>query len=53
MVMAYVLNLKSTPFSASHHLDMPARPYIPFKADKETINRLKQSMTWGSHYGWR
>jgi uncharacterized protein YprB with RNaseH-like and TPR domain len=53
MVLAYNMNLKSTPFSASHRLDLPAQPYTPFKADLDTIARLRQSMTWASHYGWR
>ena len=51
MVLAYNMNLKGTPFSASHHIDMPAHPYIPFKADRETISRLKQDMMWGG-YGY-
>jgi uncharacterized protein YprB with RNaseH-like and TPR domain len=53
LVMAYNLKLRGTPFSASHHLDMPARPHIPFKPDRETISRLRRDMTWGGHYNWR
>lgn len=53
MVLAYNMNLKGTPFSASHRIDIPKQPYIPFKADMETINRLRQSMSWGGYYGWR
>jgi uncharacterized protein len=53
MVMAYNMNLKSTPFGASHRLNMPAEPDAPFKADRETISRLKRSLTWGGYRNWR
>ena len=54
MVMAYNLNLASTPFTATHQLAPPAIPEIPFKADRETINRLKWSAPpSGGFYGWR
>jgi uncharacterized protein YprB with RNaseH-like and TPR domain len=51
MVMAYNMNLKSTPFYATHRLASPASPEIRFKADREIINRLKRNMTWGG-YGY-
>jgi uncharacterized protein len=54
MVAAYNLNLKYTPFGATHELPSPASPEIPFKADRETINRLKRNMPrQGGFYGWR
>jgi uncharacterized protein YprB with RNaseH-like and TPR domain len=54
MVMAYNLNLASTPFRATHLLAPPAPPEAPFKADRETINRLKWSAPRaGGFYGRR
>lgn len=54
MVKAYNLHLRSTPFRLSHQLQLPASPVLPFKADQDTINRLKQSISWGGgRYGWR
>ncbi|OEU78619.1 MAG: exonuclease [Desulfobacterales bacterium S5133MH4] len=43
MVIAYNLKLKDTPFSQSHQLDSPSVPEIPFKADRETVERIKQA----------
>lgn len=42
MVTAYNLKLRETPFSASHQLPLPRRPAVPFKADRETINRIRR-----------
>lgn len=54
MVMAYNMNLKNTPFYATHQLASPASPEIRFKADRETINRLKQNaFSYDRYYGWR
>ena len=46
MVLAYNLKLKDTPFAESHRLPLPQPPKNPFKADVETIRRLKL------RYGW-
>ena len=45
MVVAYNLKLKGTPFFESHKLDSPSAPKIPFKADRETIERIKNEST--------
>jgi uncharacterized protein len=52
MVQAYNLKLHETPFRNSHQLTASDVPAIPFKADQETIRRLKCSAT-SSDYGWR
>jgi uncharacterized protein YprB with RNaseH-like and TPR domain len=41
MVMAYNLNLDATPFSDELRLPLPQRPHVPFVADVETIQRLR------------
>ena len=51
-VQAYNLKLHETPFRNSHQLTASDVPAIPFKADQETIRRLKCSAT-SSDYGWR
>jgi uncharacterized protein YprB with RNaseH-like and TPR domain len=53
LVIAYNLKLKATPFLASHQLDIPPTPTIPFEADKETINRLRRNGYSSGYYGWR
>ncbi|MHB8969867.1 MAG: ribonuclease H-like domain-containing protein [Pirellulaceae bacterium] len=40
LVLAYNLNLRQTPFAASHELPLPAPPPLPFQADRKTIERL-------------
>ncbi|MGA2498454.1 MAG: ribonuclease H-like domain-containing protein [Tepidisphaeraceae bacterium] len=47
LVMAYNLNLRETPFAASHELPLPAAPQLPFQADHKTIGRLLQRYTSG------
>lgn len=42
MVMAYNLKLQETPFGDTHRLPLPRRPAIPFKADRDTVNRLRR-----------
>ena len=42
MVMAYNLKLKETPFFETHQISLPKVPKIPFKADIETIERIKR-----------
>jgi uncharacterized protein YprB with RNaseH-like and TPR domain len=42
MVIAYNLKLRDTPFFATHRLPLPARPVVPFRADIETIQRIRR-----------
>lgn len=42
MVMAYNLKIKKTPFFETHQISLPKVPEIPFKADIETIERIKR-----------
>jgi uncharacterized protein len=41
MVLSYNLKLKDTPFVESHCLPLSSNPEIPFKADQETIERIR------------
>lgn len=41
MVLSYNLKLKETPFVQSNQLALPSCPEIPFKADLETIARIR------------
>lgn len=42
MFMAYNLKVEETPFAESHKLDLPTRSVeIPFRADRDTIDRVK------------
>jgi len=41
MVTAYNLNLQGTPFAASHLLPLPGLPQIPYRSDRETIERIR------------
>ena len=51
MFLSYNLKLKETPFNESHQLDLPSSPENPFKADLETIDRIKGAI--GGYMGWR
>jgi uncharacterized protein YprB with RNaseH-like and TPR domain len=42
MIKAYNLKLVRTPFHKSHQLLLPPLPEIPFKPDRETIDKIKQ-----------
>ena len=42
MVLSYNLKLRDTPFVESHQLGLPFCPEIPFKGDKETVERIRQ-----------
>jgi uncharacterized protein len=53
MVIAYNMKLRETPFGASHQLSVPPPPPVPFKADRETIDRLRRAVYGGGYYGWR
>jgi uncharacterized protein YprB with RNaseH-like and TPR domain len=46
MVLSYNLKLKETPFAVSHRLTPPSCPEIPFKADVETIERIRDGRIW-------
>ena len=50
MVMAYNLKLKDTPFREIHDLPLPNAPEIPFKADLETVDRVKNMGGWSWGY---
>jgi len=52
IVKAYNLKLRETPFSRSHEIAAPALPAIPFRADHDTIQRLRHNTAF-SYYGWR
>lgn len=47
MVLAYNMKIQDTPFAASHRLELPTRPEIPFSADRATIRRIKLAHGWG------
>ncbi len=44
MVLAYNLKLKDTPFLDTHQIPIPPQPVIPFKADRDTIERIKKRL---------
>jgi hypothetical protein len=46
-VLSYNLKLKETPFVQSLKLAFPSCPDIPFKADLETIERMRQGTIIG------
>jgi uncharacterized protein YprB with RNaseH-like and TPR domain len=50
MIMAYNLKLKDTPFGESHHLRLPSLPEIPFRADVETIEKIKTRIYYHRSY---
>jgi len=42
MVLAYNMKLRETPFAATHALSIPPRPHVPFRPDRETIERIRK-----------
>jgi len=46
MCKAHNLKLKETPFAASHLLALPTSPSIPFSADIETIEKIRQTFRY-------
>ena len=42
MVAAYNGKLTDTPFLLTHQLPIPSSPGTPFKADRETIERIRR-----------
>ena len=49
MVIAYNLKLENTPFSATHCLPPPDLPPNPFRADAETVARLRRRHYWSGY----
>ena len=49
VVRAYNLKLRDTPFAGSHVLPEPALPPNPFRADPDTIARIRRAHPGG---GW-
>ncbi len=50
MVLAYNMNLKTTPFSDKLRLPLPERPRVPFVADVETIQRIRREYLSHAHF---
>jgi uncharacterized protein YprB with RNaseH-like and TPR domain len=47
MVAAYNMKIKPTPFAGANQFAEPAVPPIPFKADRETIERIRRHyLSW-------
>ena len=44
MVLAYNLKLKETPFNETHLLETLTVPRCPFRADLETIDKVKRQV---------
>jgi uncharacterized protein YprB with RNaseH-like and TPR domain len=49
MVIAYNLKLKGTPFAESHQLTVPPCPYLPFEADRMTIEAIRRRIFSGPY----
>jgi uncharacterized protein len=43
MVHAYNMKLRETPFAETHALIVPPRPEVPFKADMNTVSRIRRA----------
>ena len=55
MILAYNLKLKETPFTETHLLETPLAPACSFRADLETIEKVKREMLenyWRSWSRW-
>ena len=48
MVLAYNLKLEDTPFLDKHQIPIPPQPVIPFKADRDTIERIEKRLLFDS-----
>ena len=46
LAMAYNLKIAATPFAESHRMPLPKAPHVPFKADREIIERLRRRYAW-------
>lgn len=52
LVAAYNLNLRGTPYEASHELAPPGMPALPFRPDLPTIERIRrQVFSGGTPFG--
>ena len=47
MIAAYNMKLADTPFSLKNRLPLPPAPLIPFRADRETVERLARGISSG------
>jgi len=47
LVIAYNMKLRETPFARTHVVRGPAAPNIPFRADVETVERIKRDYLIG------
>jgi hypothetical protein len=53
IIMAYNFKLKDTPFFKTNQLPLPTPPEIPFRGDKETIERIRdEKRTVFPNYGY-
>ncbi|MBT4815893.1 MAG: hypothetical protein HN742_30495 [Lentisphaerae bacterium] len=50
MVIAFNLKAATTPFTDALRIAPPSPPEIPFKADTETVNRLRRKAGFGRHW---
>ena len=50
IVMAYNLKIEDTPFFETHKIALPATPEIPFKADIETVEKIKSEIFSTAQY---
>jgi hypothetical protein len=53
MVAAYNMKIKETPFFGTHQVAPPISPSSPFKADLETLEKLKGNCGGGFYGYWR
>ena len=44
MIHAYNMKVRSTPFARTHQVDCPLRPLSPYRADVETVHRLRSAL---------
>lgn len=52
LVVAYNLNLESTPFARSHKVQLPAKPQSFFHPDAETIAGIRNRISVVPHQHW-
>lgn len=48
MVTAYNLNIRGTPYGATHAVAPPSMPYLPFRPDPVTIEMIRRHMFSGA-----
>ena len=49
MVMAYNMKVRLAELPGLQVLPLPAAPHVPFRADAETVTRVRRDHGW-SHY---